>query len=109
MAARSLTSLALNIDGLREPGRDLALAEYAAWAGADILIVTGTHLRSKEARALRVEGYVVVAEHSREPDLVKMCRGVVILARVGITCVELAKSAATYSPSQQLFGDGASP
>ena len=92
MVAKSLTVLALNIDGLREPGRVLALAAYAARAGADILIITETHLRSKEARALRVEGYEVVTEHSREPNLTKMCGGVVILARVGITCVELEKA-----------------
>ena len=92
MVAKSLTVFALNVDGLREPGRSLALAVYAARMKADILIITETHLRSKEARALRVEGYEITSEHSREPDLPKMCGGVAILARIGITCVEMKEA-----------------
>ena len=64
---KSLTVLALNVDGLREQDRLLASAAYAAKTGADILTITETHLRPREARALAVESYEVVAEQSREP------------------------------------------
>ena len=46
MVAKSLTVLALNIDGLREPGRTLALAAYARQVRADILVISETHLTS---------------------------------------------------------------
>ena len=52
-------------------------------------MIPETHLRSREARALTVEVYEVVAEQSRGTKLVKMCGGVVILASVGVTCTEL--------------------
>ena len=62
---KSLKIVTLNIDGLREAGRSLALAAFAVETEADILVITESHLRVAEARRLQVEGYTVVAESSR--------------------------------------------
>ena len=44
MTEKTLTILTLNTDGLREEGRVLALAAYAAQIRADALVITETHL-----------------------------------------------------------------
>ena len=86
---KSLNVLALNVDGLRELRRAIALAAYAKRIHADVVVITEIYLRSREPRALVVDRYAVVAEHSRETDLAKMCVGVVSMARAGVTRVEL--------------------
>ena len=54
--------LALNIDGLREPERAPAPAAYANLVRTDIMVISETHLRSEEARALKAEGFEVASD-----------------------------------------------
>ena len=58
-----------------EIGTKHALAAYATGSKANFLVITESHLRAEDPGAIVVEGYEVITEHSRQPDLVKMCGG----------------------------------
>ena len=84
-----LRILTINVDGIREPGKILALENFVAQELPDILIVTETHLTEKEARGLILAGYVAITESSMPRDGTRIRGGVAILAKIGVTCEEL--------------------
>ena len=75
VTSRSFNILSPNVGGLSELGTKHALAAFATGSKADFIVLTESHLRAEDPRAIVVEKYEVITEHSRLPDLDKMCGG----------------------------------
>ena len=87
----TLSLLAINVNGLREPGRLFAFESFVALEKPDVLIVTETHLTKPEAWRLNLDEYTVTTKSSTPRDGTRMRRGVVILVRSGGASRELAR------------------
>ena len=87
--------LNINVDGVRRKYKRLALLEILVEHRIDVCSVTESHLRKRELKRIKFEGYTIIGEHCRQ-NPGRITGGVLILVRNAV--------AAEVEPEPSPFG-----
>ena len=85
----TLRVITLNVNGIRDDEKKLALGMFIHATKAQVYILTETHLTKEEARGLNYPSFWVANESSLVPDQAKMRGGVAILVHTDLGFQEL--------------------
>ena len=87
LVTNSLNILNINVDGARKRCKRLALLEILAEHHIDVCVITESHLRKREIKRIKFNGYAILGKHCRQ-NPGRITGGVLILVKNAVAAKE---------------------